>query len=198
MSSSRHEKEQLMLFDMKGGTVTNAHDWREFTALRRLRDVRRLAGFHLTRPYSDAEHCYYTGLLFLEIAKVENVPVSASAIEWVFTHDAMEAITGDLLYPVKHASDKAAEAWDVIETEASKKTQLFSSRTDAHAKSVMTDAEWRLFKDCDALELWLFCIEEKALGNILANVDGTTVEDTMYAVLVPSPFATVRKAIRCK
>lgn len=194
MSSSN---EQKMLAKMKKGHEEE-YDWGTFPLLRRMRDVRRLSGFYLTRPYSDAEHCYYTGLLFLKMARDHAVALSPSSIAWVFCHDAMEVATGDLLYPVKNASKDSREAWDIIEEEAGLAFPKMAEFTDARGKELLGEKAWALFKACDSLELWLFCREEAERGNVLRNIDGSTVEDTMFALIERCEFEGLRSAIGCR
>lgn len=198
-SDLRHEKEQEMGFEMKGRAISDVdYDWSTFKLLRRMRDVRRLSGFHLTRAYSDAEHCYYTGLLFLALAKQEDVEISVDAVAWVLAHDAMEVVTGDLLYPAKHTSPDTKFAWNTIEKEIERAVPAMRGYSDDSGRAILGERAWALFKDCDSLELWLFCVEERHLGNVPTNIDGSTVEATMYQLLVKSQFPTIRSAVGCQ
>jgi 5'-deoxynucleotidase YfbR-like HD superfamily hydrolase len=162
---------------------------------RRMRDVRRLAGFQTIRNYSDAEHCYYTGLLFMEIAKEEKLDITLKQIEFVFLHDILEILTGDLLYPAKNTNSVTKEAWDIIEREVEKTIPDLFGYAETTASVFFSPSAWALFKDCDALELWICCNEEKRLGNVMYNADSTTVEDTMFNILKNSQFKTVLKRI---
>lgn len=209
MSNSRHENEQAMGVAMKrsedllGDTVVidnedgivSEFDWRTFKLLRRMRDVKRLAGFFTTRVYTDAEHCYYTGLLFMAMARAHGLALTTEQIAWVFCHDAMEVATGDLLYPVKNASAVSRGCWDTIEAEVAKDYPALEKFTDSNGREILGDVRWDLFKDCDSLELWLCCTEERNRSNDMRNLDGSTVEATMYRNLVKSKFEFIRKTV---
>lgn len=171
------------------------YDWSTFTVLRRMRDVHRLSGFHYSRPYSDAEHCYYTGLLFIEMARAHGVHPSIDQVFWVFCHDAMETITGDLLYPAKNTNSETKKAWETIEREVSKKNKWANAFRDAKGMEILGTVQWNLFKACDSLELWMFCVEEEQYGIILKNSDGSTVRETMYAVLRDCGFEHIEEVV---
>jgi len=134
--------------------------------LKTLKNIRRLSGIALIQPYTVAIHCYYTGILFQEIADYEEIPINKSEIDFVFRHDILESITGDLLLPVKMHSDSVNKKWNEIEEELveSKYTYL-EFYTDSTAKVYFHPPSWNLFKACDLFELYLFCLEEVQLGN---------------------------------
>lgn len=131
---------------------------------RRMRHVQRLAGTIILKTYSLAEHCYYTGLLYMLIAKEDNVDIKITDIDKVFHHDILEVETGDLLYPAKHATKSCESWWDNIEN------TIINLRVPFLAR-YMDDQGWssetalRLFKACDMLELYLFCLDEHRIGN---------------------------------
>jgi len=201
---SRSEKEQAMVAGMKRPYESKgvpedsndvAYDWSTFKALRRMRDVHRLSGFFTTRVYTDAEHCYYTGLLFVAMAHTHNVTVTEEMIVWVFTHDALEVATGDLLYPAKNTNRLTQESWSVIEKEVSESMPSLKGYADVDGMRLLGVDAWNLFKACDALELWLCCTEERNRSNEMRNIDGTTVEATMFNVLKDCPFEHIREAV---
>lgn len=200
-SELTRDKEHAMLANMKGVTedfspsVEPDYDWRAYKALRRMRDVRRLAGFYTTRVYTDAEHCYYTGLLFKLMADAHNVAYTAEGLLWVFCHDAMEVATGDLLFPVKNASVVSRGCWDTIEAEVGKNYPQIAEYADEKGRALLGEVGWALFKDCDALELWLCCTEERNRSNEMRNLDGSTVEATMYKILKRSRFESIRLCV---
>jgi 5'-deoxynucleotidase YfbR-like HD superfamily hydrolase len=181
------------------GTIAKgleSYDWDTFKALRRMRDVHRLSGFFTTRVYTDAEHCYYTGLLFVQMAHAHKVNINQEMIVWVFTHDALEVATGDLLYPTKNLNRITKGAWATIEKEVSDSTPSLKGYADVDGMRLLGIEAWNLFKACDALELWFCCIEEWNRSNTLVNLDGRSVEETMYACLKDCPFEYIREAVR--
>ncbi len=130
----------------------------------KLRNVHRLATVPLHKPYSVAEHCYFTGLIYIDLCRKRNVLTGTENIEWVFRHDLVEAVTGDLIYPVKHHNGFTEEAWHTIEAELSGDNNI-GAYMDGHAKERFSDEEWRIFKCADLYELFLFCASEYDLGN---------------------------------
>jgi len=158
---------------------------------RRMRDVRRLSGCFITRPYSIAEHCYFTGMLFEDIAEIDHVRVTRQEIHWVYRHDALEIVTGDLLYPVKNMNEVTQKAWATIENEVVKTYPSLLPYVDDEAVLWFSLRAWRLFRECDGLELYLFCKEERLNGNVVRNSDGSSVEKRMEAFLIHSKFKGV-------
>jgi 5'-deoxynucleotidase YfbR-like HD superfamily hydrolase len=169
--------------------------WQRIQATRRLRDVHRLAGFYTTRVYTDAEHCYNVGILVEEMAALHHVHVTSAELSWAYRHDVLEAVTGDLLNPVKTASKEAESAWELIELEVGHKYPYLMCYAEKEARKWFTKDAWNLVKACDYLELWLCCQEEKEHGNILTNMDGTTVAHCMYKILSECPFEQIRKMV---
>lgn len=163
--------------------------------LRRMRDVPRLAGFFKTRPYSDAEHCYYTGMLFEDIADADGISVTKEEVQWVYRHDAFEIVTGDLLYPAKNTNRSTQSFWESIELEVAEGYPALSPFTDYEASKWFKPVSLALFKDCDSLELLLFCKEEELRGNRLINVNGTSVASVMLKVLLHTPFMSIRQIV---
>jgi 5'-deoxynucleotidase YfbR-like HD superfamily hydrolase len=173
----------------------DSYDWSTFKAIRKMRDVHRLSGIFTTRIYTDAEHCYYTGLLFVAMAHAHKVNVTEEMIVWVFTHDALEVATGDLLYPAKNTNQETQGAWALIEKAVVDNTPSLEGYSDIEGMRLLGGAAWDLFKACDALELWLCCTEERNRGNVLLNMDGGTVEAAMYRYLKDVPFEHIREAV---
>jgi len=137
-----------------------------FKHLRNLKRANRLSASPLIQTYSVAEHCYYTGLLFLLVADKEVISVTPNETLWVFQHDVLESVTGDLLLPVKTYSPITRKCWKEIEHELIKGDYSYLSHlTDNEGRQFFTPDAWELFKIVDLLELWLFCKEEIMLGN---------------------------------
>jgi len=134
--------------------------------LKALKNIRRLSGITLIQPYTVAIHCYYTGLLFEEIADYEKIRINKSEIDFVYRHDVLESVTGDLLLPVKTHSDSVNKKWNEIERELMEsKYPYLQFYTDSNAKAYFNPVSWSLFKACDLFELLLFVKEEIQLGN---------------------------------
>ncbi len=135
--------------------------------LRKIKTIRRMGPVHIIKEYKLSVHCYYTGMLFQDVAKLNKISITSKEIYWVFRHDLLEVLTGDLLYPAKHTNDITSDAWSLIEETIVKDYPEFAAFTDTHAKNEIfhTEQSYTLFKACDLFELWLFCREEMKLGN---------------------------------
>lgn len=163
----------------------------EFRILRRMRDVKRLAGFYTSRAYYDAEHCYYTGLLFMRIAEMYALPVTLAQANWVLCHDALESLTGDLLSPAKNTSKKTKEAWGIIENEVVASNAEVAEYTDERGREILGPQLWELFKVCDAAELVLCCLEEEDRRVTVKNADGSSVKGKMLKIIEASPYKDI-------
>ncbi len=167
--------EQEMGVDMKRntGSISNFKDALSVDArmqehMRKMDNVQRLSGFKLIQDYSLTKHCYHTGMLFLKISLLEKISVNYAEMMFVFQHDILETITGDVLYPVKNYNDQTKYHWRHIEMELTDEDGEFHylhKFTDAYAETFMSTDAMKLFKACDLYELYLFCVEEYVLGN---------------------------------
>lgn len=136
----------------------------------KMRDVQRLAGRPIHKPYSLMEHCYYVGMLFKHFASKCDVPYSMEVFDLVLKHDLVEVVTGDLVYPVKNFSKETQDAWDLIERALAESYGLEKYANDA-LKNAMTKGQYELFKLCDILDLYIFVLREKSLGNNTEEIE---------------------------
>ena len=132
---------------------------------RAMQNCNRLNGVALIRPYNLALHCYYTTLLFQHYAVEEGVDLSKEEVAFVLRHDIFEVVTGDVLLPVKIHSADTKRKWEEIEEEVIMGHPKLFPFTDENAKLYFSEKSWKLFKACDLLELFQFCMEETRLGN---------------------------------
>jgi 5'-deoxynucleotidase YfbR-like HD superfamily hydrolase len=143
---------------------------KEIMYLRKMLNIQRLTGTKKHRSYNLAEHSYYVGILFHYFAKEEGISVTDSnTLMAVLLHDYMEVFTVDLPYHVKNLTEKTKQLWADLEKEvflerASKKSDLVI--TDYQLEhDLLTVDQFKLFKACDLLELWIFLVEEYEIGN---------------------------------
>ena len=142
--------------------------WRHLKAMKY---ATRLSGIPLIQPYSTAIHCYYTGILFEEIAKYEGIIVTPLETKFVYRHDVLETVTGDVLLPVKIHSETTKKKWEEIEAEmVESKYRYLHCYTDEFAEEYFSSLSYKLFKACDLFELYLFCCEETELGNMSSGI----------------------------
>lgn len=142
--------------------------WRHLIAMKY---ATRLSGMPLIQSYSTAIHCYYTGILFEEIARYEGIIITPLETKFVYRHDILETVTGDVLLPVKIHSETTKKKWEEIEAEmVESKYKYLQDYTDEFAEKYFSSLSYKLFKACDLFELYLFCTEETQLGNMSDGV----------------------------
>ena len=98
-------------------------------------------------------------------ASEEDIAYDISVFDKVLLHDYVESVTGDLNYLVKHHNQTTKEAWDVVEKEVCGDSPVLRNYTDKAIEEQMTPMQFKLFKICDYLDLWIFCKQEETLGN---------------------------------
>lgn len=130
-----------------------------------MKDIQRLPNTPHHRGYNLLEHGLVVGMLFRWFASEENVAYDINVFDKVLLHDFVESVTGDLNACVKKFNDKTAESWDIIEYEICYGNPVLAPYSDQEIKKAMTNQQYRLFKMCDYLDLWIFCRNEMALGN---------------------------------
>ncbi|MEJ2248060.1 MAG: HD domain-containing protein [Candidatus Lokiarchaeota archaeon] len=136
-----------------------------FKHLRTLKNCTRLNSHLTIQPYNVAVHCYYTGILFEILSDLCDINVSKKEIIYVYRHDILESITGDVLYPAKHFDNIVDTYWTNIENRIIDSDRYEYLSFYNNVKTFFNEDTWSLFKTCDILELFLFCKEEKTLGN---------------------------------
>jgi len=158
----------IVQFDEQEGDKSIDRIWRHLIAMKH---ATRLSGFSLIQSYSTAIHCFYTGILFEEIAKYEGIPISPLETKFVYRHDVLETVTGDVLLPVKIHSETTKKKWEEIEAEmVESKYEYLQNYTDEFAEKYFSSLSYKLFKACDLFELYLFCWEETELGNMTPGI----------------------------
>lgn len=156
------------LHDEKEGDTSFDVFWRH---IRSLKNANRLSGFALIQPYSTAIHSFYTGILFEEIAIIENIYVTINEIGFVYRHDIVESVTGDVLLPVKIHSETTNKKWKEIEEELiDSRYSALRNYSDQYAEHFFSEPAFRLFKACDLFELYFFIMEEMELGNMSQGI----------------------------
>ena len=142
-----------------------------FRHLRALKNAFRLSSFKTLQTYSTAEHCYYAGILFETIAGYEHIHITRDEIYFVYRHDIVETITGDILLPVKIHSEAVKDKWESIEeTIVNDRYPYLELFVDKNINLHFSPEAWNLFKACDLYELYLFCEEEIELGNMTKGI----------------------------
>jgi len=139
--------------------------------------VQRLNGTRTIQKTNVLEHCYNTGMLFIELAKMNNITITKSEMDYVFMHDVPEILTGDILYPAKKIIN---HEWEEMEYKIVQELNpSLLEYTEKEAQKIFSESSWRLFRHCDLLELALFIKDEIQLGNncsAIMNIDHTCEE----------------------
>lgn len=129
------------------------------------KNVDRLALQNIHREYNLMEHQYGVTTLFMKFAELEGVIYDLKVIDILLHHDAIEAVSMDLPYPVKNFNKVTKKAWEVIEEELIKGNPELEKYSSKNIKKVLNTQQYGLFKAMDYLELYIFVCEEIALGN---------------------------------
>lgn len=140
-------------------------NYRKIDILLGMKNIQRLPNTPHHRGYNLLEHGLVVGMLFRWFASQEDVAYDITVWDKVLMHDYVESVTGDLNLMVKKHSATTGECWDKIEKEICSGDTALAPYTDAEIKASMTDIQYRLFKCCDYLDLWIFCVQERTMGN---------------------------------
>lgn len=132
---------------------------------RRQKNVQRLQTTPTLRTYNLLEHTYMVVVLFRHFASLEDIAYDMQVLDKILHHDILEAITSDLPWTVKNLNITTKRAWQDIETCIVQTHPSLQRYTDASIKEHMTPIQHKLFTVCDLLELWIFLMEERTLGN---------------------------------
>lgn len=161
-------------------------------AHRRMLDVQRLSSSSKVRSYNLAEHSYFVLTLFQDLVKQEGMAYTVEDLYLVARHDYLETLTSDLIDPVKGFSQKTRDAWNVIEAEivSQSQDQYLHLISDKELEEELSEPIYRLMKECDRLELLMFCVEEAELGNRTSAM--MAIVRTLREVLGRSVFDSVQ------
>lgn len=144
---------------------------------RRLSAIERCSNTPHIQKYSVAEHSYYTALLSMLFADIENVyPTkrydTSEVIKRALIHDLEESTTGDILYPFKHGNKEATELFRVLIERVVENELFFELPIDLQPYYIRLwntskddTEEGKLVEAMDKLEVLLFAISEMDMGN---------------------------------
>jgi len=133
--------------------------------LRKCKNIDRLSLYFKFREYNLLEHQYMTAMLFKQFASIEDIAYTMVEFEEILCHDVLETITTDLSYEVKNLSAETKRCWNKIEEEVIENNPILSKFSDKSIKECLTKEQYKMFKCCDLLDLWMFCKEEQVIGN---------------------------------
>lgn len=140
------------------------------TMVRQLSNIQRCATTRRIKNQSVAEHSFYVAIIALLIAEELKLELSiGTLLQKAIFHDMEEAITGDIIYPLKHSSVQTNHFFNEAIGEYCR--QVFKNHFPdfeqyrAIQKYSKTGAEGEVIKLADAVELVLYCQEEVSSGN---------------------------------
>ncbi len=130
------------------------------------RDIPRMTGVYTHKSYDLMHHQFIVGNLFIHFAELEGVEFDVEHLKIVFNHDLVETATRcDLPHPIKNLNAITRRAWEVIEEEVINVNPALAKYSDKAIKSGLNKKQHALFKACDYLDLLIFIMQERALGN---------------------------------
>jgi len=132
---------------------------------RKMALIQRLSGTFKHRSYNLLEHSFMVQSYFKHFAKQEGIDYNLAVLDLVANHDIIETETGDLIQPVKALSEKTAHCWDSIEECVAEAFPHLQRYSDKNIEAGMNKQQFRLFKEVDLLDLYVFCLEELKIGN---------------------------------
>lgn len=163
--------------------------------LRKMQNIQRLAGSFKHRNYDLTNHSFFVMQFFVMIAEEEGIPFTAKDLILTSRHDFVETITGDLLYPVKNLSKTTKDCWRAIEIEVSTKYPILREYTDRNLENGFSHPGlYSIMKAADILDLWIFCNEERNMGNKTKNL--TRVIDECEKLLLEQNYSSVTNFIK--
>jgi len=184
----RDQRDWDYLADVKGGAAEGT-DSALFLIkqARKMNNVQRCAGVSMIKHPVLSEHCFHTGIMFMMLAPQCGVAYTLKDLEFVFLHDILETVTGDLLYPAKHCGNNN-DLMDEIEGNVIEKMCPLLA---PYADNALKGDALLLWRDCDMLEFLATCIEDAKLGNT-----GLQKELALStAMLSATKFDAVKKAM---
>lgn len=132
---------------------------------RKMANIQRLSGTFKHRSYNLLEHSFMVQAYFKYFAKQEQIDYNLAVLDLVANHDILETETGDLIQPVKALSEETANCWNGIEECVAEAFPHLKVYSDANLHKGMNRQQFRLFKEVDLLDLYVFCLEELRIGN---------------------------------
>ena len=125
--------------------------------IRSAADIRR---YHTSRVIGEQTIGHHSFNVAMLVRVITNNEAGADLIKAALDHDIPELATGDIPAPTKWLSPKIAEALYELDSQFHSAHGNFF--TEAHH---LTEDEARVLSIADMLELVLFCIEQREMGN---------------------------------
>ena len=168
-----------------------------FERVQKLRWIDRCSNISHIKPYSVAQHSFYTALYAMTFSHMENERVGYQAyniseiIQRSIIHDLEESITGDILYSLWNRNPKFKEKLDSIREECVEE-ELFDELPNDTKK--LYKILWRTSKDKTLEEIIvLYAMSELALGNkAVVELFRNAIRIIKAEFEIPSVFSVIR------
>lgn len=196
-------------FKMNTGLIADrlATDLIDFCKRQRvLANIDRCNQLPKIKPYSVAEHNYYSvlfGMLLCDLVNIDRERSQHINVEEVMRrlvlHDHEESVTGDILFPLHNEFPEFAEQLDrvrksVVESEVFRELPNilceYYSRIWGRAKD--ESEEGQMVAIIDKFEIMMFAIQEIELGN---NQFRQIFRNAVQIILKDCPFTVVRRLV---
>jgi hypothetical protein len=145
--------------------------------------VERYATWPTIHKQTVGEHCWQIYNIHCQIFGTPDPGVAYT----IMNHDSAELIVGDPPFPIKANNPDLKAAYTRIEPEAEKRLGVKLPALDANDKVRI--------KVCDLLEMFIFGIVEREMGNVLASPVVMRTRDAAlalsYEMLPPDDHASV-------
>lgn len=142
-------------------------------------NIKRFGMEDVTKPQNLADHGYQVMNLFLIACDFMAYNPTVKELDKVLNHDAIETLTGDLNKVVKEWNETTKKAWAMIELEIvpSEAAIYLDDGWHPEGDGPNTFTKHQKFEDlwkfCDAMDAYLYCLEERQRGNQnLISVEG--------------------------
>ena len=138
-------------------------------------NIKRFGMEDVLKPQNLADHGYQVMNLFLIACDFMAYNPTVKELDKVLNHDVVETLTGDLNKLVKEKNLITRKAWEDIEKELTDiipdpigmYQDNWDPREYRHGKDWYQQVETfgELWKFCDAMDAYLYCMEERKRGN---------------------------------
>lgn len=141
-------------------------DW--IFRIRRLRNVKRFNTIPIMSSQNIADHSYFTAIIAMDLArKIQTETGYALNLERLLQkallHDVEEAFTGDIPHPIKRMTEYTKSFFEDLALLV--RNRFLPEWIREIASLSKTGQEGHIVKLADYIELYIYCVEERLLGN---------------------------------
>jgi 5'-deoxynucleotidase len=141
-------------------------DW--IFRIRRLRNVKRFNTIPILSSQNIADHSYFTAIIAMDLARRVEVQTGRSLrmeklLQKALLHDVEEAFTGDVPHPIKRMTEYTRSFFEDLALLV--RNRFLPEWVRELASLSKTGQEGHIVKLADYIELYIYCVEERLLGN---------------------------------